>query len=79
MDQPVFSVVTIFLNASRFLLEAVDSVFMQDHSSWELLLIDDDVGTFADLIALHLVVGLHGLAVFRVDVLALDPVSGGPV
>lgn len=41
MKTPSFSVVTIFLNAERFLDEAVQSVLNQDYSDWELLLVDD--------------------------------------
>ena len=40
-DRPLVSVVTIFLNAERFLREAVDSVFLQTYENWELLLVDD--------------------------------------
>lgn len=35
------SVVTIFLNGERFIEEAIDSVFAQTYSDWELLLVDD--------------------------------------
>jgi glycosyltransferase involved in cell wall biosynthesis len=38
---PVVSVVTIFLDAERFLDEAVESVFAQTFPDWELLLVDD--------------------------------------
>ncbi|MDK3256755.1 glycosyltransferase family 2 protein [Blastococcus capsensis] len=38
---PVVSVVTIFLDAERFLDEAVESVFAQTYPHWELLLVDD--------------------------------------
>jgi glycosyltransferase involved in cell wall biosynthesis len=38
---PDVSVVTIFLDAERFLDEAVRSVFAQTYPSWELLLVDD--------------------------------------
>jgi glycosyltransferase involved in cell wall biosynthesis len=41
VSDPLFSVVTIFLDAERFLGEAVDSVLAQDHPNWELLLVDD--------------------------------------
>jgi glycosyltransferase involved in cell wall biosynthesis len=34
-------VITIFLDAERFLDEAVESVLAQDYPSWELLLVDD--------------------------------------
>lgn len=39
--QPRISVITIFLNAERFLEEAIESVFAQIRNDWELLLIDD--------------------------------------
>jgi len=38
---PLVSVVIIFLNADRFLREAIESVFAQTYSNWELLLVDD--------------------------------------
>src|SRR3954451_25115181 len=38
---PRVSVVTPFLNAERFLAEAVDSVLAQTYTDWELLLVDD--------------------------------------
>src|SRR5262245_62219283 len=38
---PRVSVVIIFLDAERFLGEAVDSVFAQTYRDWELLLVDD--------------------------------------
>jgi len=38
---PLVSVVTIFLDAERFLAEAVESVRAQSHREWELLLVDD--------------------------------------
>lgn len=38
---PRVSVVIIFLNAERFLGEAVDSVLAQTYRAWELLLVDD--------------------------------------
>lgn len=39
--EPLVSVVTIFLDASAFLDEAVESVLAQSYSRWELLLVDD--------------------------------------
>ncbi|MHC4476815.1 MAG: glycosyltransferase family 2 protein [Planctomycetota bacterium] len=48
MDTPLVSVIVIFLNAERFLREALESVFAQTYKNWELLLIDDgsiDAGT----------------------------------
>ncbi len=41
LTAPTVSVVIIFLNAARFLREAVDSVFAQTCTDWELLLVDD--------------------------------------
>ena len=42
MDKtPKVSVITPFLNAEKFLSEAVESVLSQTYTSWELLLIDD--------------------------------------
>jgi glycosyltransferase involved in cell wall biosynthesis len=38
---PLVTVITVFLNAERFLRQAVESVFSQSFSDWELLLIDD--------------------------------------
>jgi glycosyltransferase involved in cell wall biosynthesis len=38
---PTVSVVIIFLNADKFLREAIDSVMSQTLSSWELFLVDD--------------------------------------
>jgi glycosyltransferase involved in cell wall biosynthesis len=40
-DEPLVSVITIFLNEERFLQEAIQSVLAQTYSRWELLLIDD--------------------------------------
>ena len=41
MTQPRVSVITIFLDAERFLAEALESVIAQSFREWELLLIDD--------------------------------------
>lgn len=38
---PLVSVITIFLNAERFLEEAIQSVLAQTYGHWELLLVDD--------------------------------------
>lgn len=40
-NKPRVSVIVCFLNAERFLAEAIDSVFSQTFQSWELLLVDD--------------------------------------
>ena len=39
--QPLVSVIVIFLNASDFLQDAIESVLAQTYKHWELLLIDD--------------------------------------
>jgi hypothetical protein len=39
--QSLVSAITIFLNAERFIGEAVESVFAQTYANWELLLVDD--------------------------------------
>ena len=39
--EPLVSVVIVFLNAEEFLQEAIQSVFAQGYSRWELLLVDD--------------------------------------
>ncbi len=38
---PQVSAITIFLNAEKFLQEAIESVFAQTFDNWELLLVDD--------------------------------------
>jgi glycosyltransferase involved in cell wall biosynthesis len=38
---PLVSIVTTFLNAERFLQEAIESVLTQTYDDWELLLVDD--------------------------------------
>jgi glycosyltransferase involved in cell wall biosynthesis len=39
--KPLVSAIIIFLNAERFLQEAISSVFSQTYDNWELLLVDD--------------------------------------
>ena len=39
--QPLVSVVIIFLDAEKFIQEAVESVYLQTYTNWELLLVDD--------------------------------------
>jgi glycosyltransferase involved in cell wall biosynthesis len=40
-NQPLVSVIIIFLNAGRFIQEAIESVSAQTYRHWELLLVDD--------------------------------------
>lgn len=40
-DRPLVSVIIIFLNEERFLVEAIESVFAQTYDAWELILVDD--------------------------------------
>jgi glycosyltransferase involved in cell wall biosynthesis/SAM-dependent methyltransferase len=39
--KPLVSVITIFLNAEKFIQESIGSVFAQTYQNWELLLVDD--------------------------------------
>jgi glycosyltransferase involved in cell wall biosynthesis/SAM-dependent methyltransferase len=40
-DRPLVTVIMIFLNAERFIEEAIESVLAQSYDAWELLLVDD--------------------------------------
>jgi glycosyltransferase involved in cell wall biosynthesis len=40
-SKPLVSVIMIFLNAQKFIQEAIESVFSQTYDNWELLLVDD--------------------------------------
>ena len=40
-QEPLVTVITVFLNAERFIEEAISSVFAQDYRNWELVLVDD--------------------------------------
>ena len=40
-NKPLVTVITIFLNAERFIEEAIESVLAQSYAEWELLLVDD--------------------------------------
>ena len=41
MNGPLTSVIIIFLNAEKFIQQAIESVFAQTYTDWELLLVDD--------------------------------------
>ena len=49
--KPLISVVIIFLNAERFIAEAIESVFGQNYDDWELLLVDDGSSDISSSIA----------------------------
>lgn len=40
-NQPLVSIITPFLNAEKFIQEAIESVLAQSYENWELLLVDD--------------------------------------
>src|SRR5215831_13859313 len=40
-NKPLVSVIIIFLDAAKFIQEAIESIFSQTHDDWELLLVDD--------------------------------------
>jgi glycosyltransferase involved in cell wall biosynthesis len=40
-ERPLVSVITIFLNAERYLAEAIESIRAQTYDRWELVLVDD--------------------------------------
>ena len=41
VSEPLVSAIVIFLNAERFLEEAIESIFSQTYGNWELMLVDD--------------------------------------
>jgi glycosyltransferase involved in cell wall biosynthesis len=50
-DRPRVSVITIFLNAEKFLIEAIGSVLAQSFDDWEYLLVDDGSNDTSSAIA----------------------------
>jgi glycosyltransferase involved in cell wall biosynthesis len=52
-SKPLVSVVIIFLNAEKFLQEAIESVIAQTYENWELLLVDDGSSDGSTDIARH--------------------------
>jgi glycosyltransferase involved in cell wall biosynthesis len=55
MKAPLVSVIMIFLNAERFMPEAIKSVLYQTYSEWELILVDDGSTDGSSGIALNYV------------------------
>lgn len=51
--KPLVSVITIFLNAERYIREAIESIFAQTYTKWELLLVDDGSEDESSEIARH--------------------------
>ena len=52
-SKPLVSGIIIFLNAEKFIEEAIDSVFAQTYVNWELLLVDDGSTDGSTAIALR--------------------------
>jgi glycosyltransferase involved in cell wall biosynthesis len=52
-DQPIVSVIVIFLNAEKFIGEAIESIYAQSYQNWELLLVDDGTTDGSTAIALR--------------------------
>lgn len=55
MNKPLVSGIIIFLNAQKFIEEAIQSVFAQTYDNWELLLVDDGSTDQSTQIAQHYV------------------------
>lgn len=53
MHQPLVSGIIIFLDAEKFIEEAIQSVFAQTYDNWELLLVDDGSSDRSTEIACH--------------------------
>jgi glycosyltransferase involved in cell wall biosynthesis len=52
-SKPLVSSIIIFLDAERFIEEAIESVFAQTYDNWELLLVDDGSADSSTQIALR--------------------------
>jgi glycosyltransferase involved in cell wall biosynthesis len=52
-SESLVSVIIIFLNAERFIEEAIESVFAQTYDDWELILVDDGSTDASTAIARH--------------------------
>ena len=53
LSKPLVSVIIIFLNAERFLDEAINSILSQTYEHWELFLVDDGSMDNSSQIAHH--------------------------
>lgn len=51
--EPLVSIIIIFLNAERFLEEALQSVMAQSYGNWEILLVDDGSSDHSTTLALE--------------------------
>lgn len=60
IKQPLVSVIIPFLNAERFIEEAIESVLAQTYKNWELLLVDDGSDDKSTKIALDYAKKCHG-------------------
>lgn len=63
-NTPLVSCVTCFLNAEKFVEEAVESVLAQTYDNWELLLVDDGSFDGSTEIALHYAKKYHGKIIY---------------
>ncbi len=52
-SKPLVSTIIIFLNAERFIREAIESIFAQTYEHWEILLVDDGSTDLSAEIAQH--------------------------
>lgn len=41
MKEPLFSILIANYNNGKYIKEAIDSVYIQDYSNWEIIIVDD--------------------------------------
>jgi len=63
-SKSLVSVIIIFLNAERFIEEAIDSVLQQTYADWELLLVDDGSSDASTQIARRFAARLPGKVLY---------------